>query len=254
MSRIPRNNSNAIIMMALLGIGIFLIVTMWYDSSVGVFDVRGKIVWKDARYEINEKRRSDGDGDGEVVGSSSIIDENRPVVPPGLTFDPDLEQYTTAGLINSKKLVEEWGQWQFKDLKEKSRPMDDFFVKVKDRDISGEDFPPDAWQIDQDYLSGFLEEGINLVSRAKKAIHAEYGYTADKQKESQEVFGIELVDFTKVDEPPSALLKRGRGLNGSGWLTIEAMESLKRRLLHAMITNDQFTIVLAGHSSAAGKN
>ncbi len=139
-----------------------------------------------------------------------------------MTFDQDLEKYTTAGLINSKKLVEEWGQWQFKDLKENNRPMDDYFAKTNDRD-----FPADAWQINQDYLSGFIEEGIDLVFRAKRAIHAEYGYTADNQKESQEVFGIELVDFTKVDKPPSAFLKRVRGLSGSGLLAIEAMKSLK---------------------------
>ena len=61
------------------------------------------------------------------MGSSGVI-YKCPVVQPGLTFDPDLEQCTTAGLINSKKLVEEWGQWQFKDSKEKNRPMDDFFA------------------------------------------------------------------------------------------------------------------------------
>lgn len=41
-------------------------------------------------------------------------------------------------------------------------------------------------------------------------------------------------------------------LTGSGWLSADAMDGLSRRILHAMITNDEFGVVLGGHSSAAG--
>jgi hypothetical protein len=47
-------------------------------------------------------------------------------------------------------------------------------------------------------------------------------------------------------EEPSEAMDRG------GWTTKKTFQSLSRRLLHAMMTNDEFTVVLGGHSAAAG--
>eukprot|EP00957_Ditylum_brightwellii_P182403 13895085-Ditylum_brightwellii.AAC.1 len=55
-----------------------------------------------------------------------------------------------------------------------------------------------------------------------------------------------MVDFEKDGLPNIDLLE------GGGWTTKKSFEGLVRRLLHAMMTNDTFTVVLGGHSAAAG--
>mmetsp|Transcript_12810 Transcript_12810/g.15007 ORF Transcript_12810/g.15007 Transcript_12810/m.15007 type:complete len:163 (+) Transcript_12810:2-490(+) len=39
---------------------------------------------------------------------------------------------------------------------------------------------------------------------------------------------------------------------GGGWTTKASFHALSKRLLHAMMTNDSFTVVMGGHSAAAG--
>jgi hypothetical protein len=45
--------------------------------------------------------------------------------------------------------------------------------------------------------------------------------------------------------------KDGEGERG-GWSTYKSIEGLKRRLIHAVMTEDTFIFAMGGHSSAAG--
>ena len=60
------------------------------------------------------------------------------------------------------------------------------------------------------------------------------------------MFKRQVVDFEKGESPS----KESDG-NG-GWTTESSYEGLVRRLLHAMMTNDDFVVVIGGHSAAAG--
>mmetsp|Transcript_6913 Transcript_6913/g.10065 ORF Transcript_6913/g.10065 Transcript_6913/m.10065 type:complete len:630 (-) Transcript_6913:1759-3648(-) len=59
------------------------------------------------------------------------------------------------------------------------------------------------------------------------------------------MFHISMINIT-IEGPPAA--SGGQG----GWSTERSFESLSKRLLHGMMTKDTFTVVMGGHSAAAG--
>jgi outer membrane biosynthesis protein TonB len=152
-----------------------------------------------------------------------------------------------------KAMTDKWGQWTLVDDKE--RPTTDYYAAYPNRDIPRSAFPPNAWQIDTEYLSKFLPEAIQLVDRAIEAILAEYGKTEGEFKERAEMFELEVFDtlektsnyiITKPEWRKDETGERG------GWSTFKSLEGLKRRLLHALMTEDIFIFALGGHSAAAG--
>mmetsp|Transcript_15996 Transcript_15996/g.23525 ORF Transcript_15996/g.23525 Transcript_15996/m.23525 type:complete len:935 (+) Transcript_15996:62-2866(+) len=150
-----------------------------------------------------------------------------------------------------EELIAKWGKWGFWDGAEEIRPKEDYCGKYPNRDISENDFPEDAWQTDAVYVNHYLDAAANIVSRAMEAIYEEYGHTregldAHGRVERAKMFAIHMVDFEKDGLPNIDLLE------GGGWTTKKSFEGLVRRLLHAMMTNDTFTVVLGGHSAAAG--
>ena len=103
--------------------------------------------------------------------------------------------------------------------------------------------------IQQSYVNHFLDAASNLISRAQEAIYTEYGHSEEGLTPEQRVlrskmFHLELIDLANEDPQKT--------YNGGGWTTKESLQGLSQRLLHAMVTNDKFTIVLGGHSAAAG--
>lgn len=75
--------------------------------------------------------------------------------------------------------------------------------------------------------------------------------SAELLAERMKMFHWEKIDLSKEELPPATFTKRGtRGIGG--WTTKRSFDGLVRRLLHAIMTNDTFTVVLAGHSAAAG--
>jgi hypothetical protein len=152
-----------------------------------------------------------------------------------------------------KEMIEKWGQWTLIDNKE--RPSTDYYVAYPNRDIPRSAFPPNAWQVDTEYLSKFLPEAIKLVDRALEAILAEYGKTEGSFKERAEMFELEMFDtlekagnyiITKPEWRKDETGERG------GWSTYKSLKGLQRRLLHAVMTEDTFVFALGGHSAAAG--
>jgi hypothetical protein len=155
---------------------------------------------------------------------------------------------------NDRQALEtKWGSWTFVEddrTQTSRRPTDDYFVHYPNRDIPRTEFPPNAWQTDKDYLSKFIPESLALVQRAQDAILAEYGKTsgnsnATSWEERASMFHVEkyesLVNVTGLDSN-----------NQGGWTTTKSWEGLKRRLLHAIMTEDSFVFAMGGHSAAAG--
>jgi len=139
----------------------------------------------------------------------------------------------------------EWGFWKFYDGAKEDRPKNDYCGEADPihRDIDPNDFPENAWQTDAVYVNHFLDEGLKLVSRVRDAIYAEYGLS---DKEAQDaMFKLTIND---CDAGEMQLISSSQG----GWICKRSFDGLSRRLLHAMMTNDEFNIVLGGHSAAAG--
>lgn len=101
-----------------------------------------------------------------------------------------------------------------------------------------------------------------MIDRAKEAIYTEYGHgkppkgqpplSPEELSRRRHMFHWELLDLATAKEPPAEFAKKGgRGIGG--WTTKRSQEGLVRRLLHAMLTSDTFTVVLGGHSAAAGQ-
>lgn len=153
--------------------------------------------------------------------------------------------------IVTQQLASTMGSWNFVDSKANQRPTKDFYADYPNRDVPLDKFPPEAWQTDAEYLKNFLPEAIALVERAMEAILAEYGQSPKEQpgksfEERSDMFQVDIVDLAQ-DNPWNAKI-----YTNAGWLSQQAHEGLKRRLLHAIMTEDTFRFVMAGHSAAAG--
>lgn len=60
------------------------------------------------------------------------------------------------------------------------------------------------------------------------------------------MFKWDIVDLKTTTSVDRSAKSRG------GWTTESSFDGLVRRLLHAIMTNDEFTVVVGGHSAAAG--
>lgn len=166
-----------------------------------------------------------------------------------------LDQQQVLHEAKMTKVREEWGAWNMHDPAgvDYGRTLPDFHL-YDYRDIPREEFPPDAWQSDPEYLEAFFKEARGLVTRIQEGIYAEYGSPHQKQnspnltqaelEERNQKWKIHLYDnHTELSALPN---------QGLAKLSKAAWEGLVRKLLHSMITHDQFYVVLAGHSAAAG--
>lgn len=154
-------------------------------------------------------------------------------------------------------LAEKFGKWNFWDGAEDMRPSEDFLADYPNRDCPTHEIPDDAWQADSVFVNHFLNDADALISRAKEAIYAEYGHARegltpeDIYVRSNSVFKWQKVDMDAGEKRPASFEKRGdKGM--AGWISKNGYQGLVRRLLHAIMTSDTFTVVLAGHSVAAG--
>eukprot|EP00535_Pseudo-nitzschia_heimii_P007515 CAMPEP_0197188352 /NCGR_PEP_ID=MMETSP1423-20130617/17661_1 /TAXON_ID=476441 /ORGANISM="Pseudo-nitzschia heimii, Strain UNC1101" /LENGTH=873 /DNA_ID=CAMNT_0042640159 /DNA_START=22 /DNA_END=2643 /DNA_ORIENTATION=+ len=141
-----------------------------------------------------------------------------------------------------KEMEDKWGKWTLEN-DTKGRPTDDYYVAYPNRDIPRSNFPSNAWQIDKEYLSKFLPESIKLIDRATNAILEEYGQPLDGTSD--------LFHFEKYDEWNKSM-DREPCYKRSGCTLAQSFENLKRRLLHAIMTEDIFVVAMGGHSSSAG--
>jgi len=172
------------------------------------------------------------------------------------------EKYTTdilpwsKGILTEEEkdaMIEKWGKWHFWDGEPETRPTEDYMAPFPNRDCPYDEFPETAWQADAVYVNHMLDSAGELVARAKEAIYTEYGYGPrdeldhDQLKTRMDMFKLSLIDLDDDSAVPTST-----SLTQGGWTTKRSLKGLVRRLLHAMMTNDTFTIVLGGHSAAAG--
>jgi len=159
-------------------------------------------------------------------------------------YDRPVEELKKEQEEFEKKLDQvrkEYGAWDFHDHAGKSiRPIPNF-EKVPYRDMKNKDFPATSWQMDQRYVTDLISEGKKLIARMRKGLYAEYGWDESKdEKERDDAWNIEISDVRTLVQP------------GIGWMSTRAFNMLAKKLLHSMITNDEFYFILGGHSAAAG--
>jgi len=226
-------------------------------------DAGGTLSSTDTNEKSDVKDDKTKDKDDDIPDSAT--DGNVKVEPDTANTHPEYqfpkEQYTTDTLpwtrpISDEEeevLIEKWGKWHFWDGDPDSRPTEDYMAPFPNRDCPFDDFPDTAWQADAVYVNHMLDSAGELVARAKEAVYTEYGYGPredidhDQLKTRMEMFKLTIIDLEdpNVSQPPESL-------NQGGWSTRRSLAGLARRLLHAMMTNDTFTIVIGGHSAAAG--
>jgi hypothetical protein len=91
-----------------------------------------------------------------------------------------------------------------------------------------------------------------------EAIFTEYGHAKPLDSvglaERMKMFHWDKPDLSGPGPfaPPEKYSRKGLRDNG-GWTTKRSFDGLVRRLLHAMMTSDTFTVVMGGHSAAAGQ-
>ena len=168
---------------------------------------------------------------------------------PQAELDAEQEQF----VAKMAKIREEWGAWNFTDAFWKGkgpRPTVTEFTHTPYRDVPSETFPPGSWQTDKEYQEHFIGEARALVDRVREGIYAEYGKPTKKadgtdlsdeeRKARDELWGVDLLTEGNAEKKGIAQL------NEVSW------NGLLRKLLHAILTHDDFYVVLGGHSSAAG--
>ncbi|KAL7579689.1 hypothetical protein ACA910_021835 [Epithemia clementina (nom. ined.)] len=178
-----------------------------------------------------------------------LVVERFQKIPPGFRKHPSYysekylfraREYTAA---EQTELVTKWGKWEYIDSKASTRPGHELYDPYSHRDVPRASFPSNAWQTDTDHLSKFLPEAMKLADRALEAILSEYGFGQD------DLPGKTFEQRSSVFQPSF----NGEGSDGAGGIMPpKAFDGLKRRVLHAIMTEDRFTVAMAGHSAAAG--
>jgi hypothetical protein len=145
-----------------------------------------------------------------------------------------------------KAAKDQYGAWTQPDFTGLTRPSN--FHTVPHKDLNGSAFPANAWQSDKTYVDKFLKEAQALVRRVQKAIYKEYGY--DEYSERFAVLKIDqhkAHDFvTMLSGVATAVDIEGNPHKGIAFLRADAQEGLVRKLLHAMMTHDEFYVVAVG--------
>lgn len=144
------------------------------------------------------------------------------------------------------KISEEWGAWDFNDEHPEIRPIANFDT-IPYKDMMNKDFPEKAWQMDQKYVTDFIAEGRKLVDRVREGIYAEYGHPSKGLSEEEiearnDLFKIHITE----DEKPPAIK------DGWAFITKKGLEMYAKKLVHGMMSNDEFYFIMGGHSAAAG--
>mmetsp|Transcript_12707 Transcript_12707/g.27031 ORF Transcript_12707/g.27031 Transcript_12707/m.27031 type:complete len:1165 (+) Transcript_12707:51-3545(+) len=152
-------------------------------------------------------------------------------------------------------------------------------------DVGEEDFPDEAWQVDAVYVNHFLDAGEKLVRRGQEAMFGvfvglgienvtvsnhggeEMEESAGGEEEGQvsgqvsgqirdpnqrlhdrlQMFHLAEIDLATVTTSEYLALKEPHWHTKGGWTTQRSFDGLERRLLHAMMTNGNFTIVITGN-------
>lgn len=165
----------------------------------------------------------------------------------------ELEKRQEKYIEKMKKVRQEWGAWDFRDPRDVDRPVPNY-SNAPNKDLPAKDFPADSWQADKEYVEKFLGEAKKLVGRIREGIYAEIGWPKtenDQTMQDREKFTkIHVWDRLECESQGDA--QCGKETTGIASLEKGAFDGLVKKLLHAMMTNDEFYAILGGHSAAAG--
>ena len=125
------------------------------------------------------------------------------------------------------------------------------------------EFPNDVWQLDEEYVGNFISQARELIDRLKEGIYAEYGMpsttpdgkhklSTDVLKKRDEYFQVILKDFGVNNDRQAIDLKTKEPLKGVAYLNMNAWDGLVSKLLHTLMMNDDFYVVMTGDGAAAG--
>jgi hypothetical protein len=199
-------------------------------------------VHEKTKEEVQEKRN----------GPAVVVQEKKkkgPELPMVYENETPRHSYKNRGQPMPEALAKEqtskWGEWK---PMTKERPQHDFYKDHPSRDVPRAKFPSNAWQLNKDYMEQFLTQGKDLVMRAMEAILSEYGHGVDDEPGAtfanrSAMFHLRRYNLTT---PKITAIEDG------GWTSNRSWEGLKRRLLHAIMTEDSFNFAMAGHSASAG--
>lgn len=112
------------------------------------------------------------------------------------------------------------------------------FSTSPNSDLPPSSFPSLSWQSDVVYLNHYIQQNIELIDRTLKGFGSEYSDPS-------------LFKFSKLQPSIFKSLKH-ESLNSPITTTSKSFNKLSKRILHSLITGDDFRISLMGHSSAAG--
>jgi hypothetical protein len=157
-----------------------------------------------------------------------------------------------------QQVIKKWGLWTPLDTSDVSMPN---FSEYESRDMPSADFPEISWQRNEDYLDDFLGQGKDLIQRVTQGIYAEYGYDSstlagaglqemlDKQDEFFSVIVYEYDENIKIVKGQAINEQTGQNMPGIAHMNTHAWEGLVRKLLHAVMTSDDFFVVAVGPAS-----
>ena len=225
------------------------IPTLWeashQESDVTLVNTKNELRILQEEYYGGDDDDDDDDDDTTENGEAWAYSKYATIVP-----DPEYQSKKDVQ-AEMEQYQEEWGSWHFWDDAENDRPAGDYCAKFPYRDVPEDEFDEDAWQVDAVFVNHILDSGAELVSRAQDAIFAEYGYgkdlSVDEKLERNKMFRWEKINMSVKDQipPPDAMLK-------GGWTSQRSMDGLARRILHAIMTNDEFVVVVVGGAAGVG--
>jgi hypothetical protein len=184
------------------------------------------------------------------TGEGFVYSKRATIVPDSDREPPSDEE--------KKALTEKWGRWHFWDGDAEHRPSHDYIAKYPFGDIPLDEIPDNAWQADAVYVNHLIDDAQNLLTRAMEAIFSEYGHgkplPPEGLAERLKMFkwdNIQITPQTTTHDLP-LIWQPKKAKSGGGWTTKRSFNGLVKRILHAIMTNGDFVVVMGGHSAAAG--
>ena len=177
----------------------------------------------------------------------------------------ELQREQEEFLVKQNESKAKYGCWDLVDPYFKRfgshRPSVNFSA-YKNRDMPTKSFTKNSWQTDPEYIGLLINEAKKLIDRVREGIYELYGHPSTDLNgidhsekvltERAKMFQIITENYSvnslgeAVDIKSNEKLQGVAYLNGKGWI------ELQRKLLHAIITEDDFFVVLVGDGNAAG--
>jgi hypothetical protein len=177
---------------------------------------------------------------------------------------------TTLTTEQRNEITQKYGYWNFThppppSSSSSSYSLYNLYSQYTHQDVPRTDFPMGSWQTNTTYLSEFLPTAIKYVEHCLEALLAEYGHSKYDIVNHEEntnngtvsssspslwerayMFDLTILNSNKdkynLKHPPG----------NAGFATEASRRALQKRLLHSIMTENSFTVVMGGHSAAAG--